>query len=1101
MYFQLSPILGCWGVKLGLVGVVLGGAIAFGNATLAQVVPDNTVGSAVTGISGGEQTITGGTRQGGNLFHSFQQFSVPTNGAAIFDNAPDIQNILTRVTGGSISEIDGLIGANGAANLFLLNPNGIVFGQNARLNIGGSFVATTASSINFADGTQFSATPSTGAPLLTVSVPLGLQFGTGSGNIINRASGVGLQVQPGRTIGLVGGNIDLEGGRLTAEGGRIELGAVAVPGVVGISPDSSGFRFSFPTDLTLGDISLTNSALVDVRAGGGGNIAVNARNLMLSGGSQLIAGIGANLGSTTAVAGSIDINAQDAIAIDGVGQFPDGVFSSGFFNGVDQGGIGKGGNVNIRSSSLSLTNGGRISLSTFGIGNAGNVNIAVSNRIFLDNSAIFSRVNETAIGDGGNISINTRSLNMTNGAELTSATLGQGDAGDIQINVADSVIANSGSFLRATSSGEGNAGNVILNAGNTISFDNSGSDEFAGAYSSVRQEGRGNGGNIDLTARRLFLDNGAQLVASTAGQGDAGNINIAVSDVVFVTGVDRNGFASGVFSQVETGGIGKGGNIDIKTGSLSLANGAVINASTSGRGDAGNVNIAAADGVSLDDGVIASRVRETARGNGGNITINARSLSLTNGARLDVSNSGQGDGGSVFVQADDFVSLSNSDIFSNVSGGAIGNGGTVNINADSLSLSNGSQIISAIGNGTDSLPGGRGNSGNVIINVRSSFAADGTDSNGFSSAVFTSVGSGAEGNGGNVNITTGSLSLTNGAFIFASTFGQGNAGNVTIDVRDGITLAGSNSYGFSAGVFSSVETGGVGNGGNINLTARSLFLSNGAQIGAYTFAQGNAGNVDVNVRILDLDTGGIFATSASGDGGNIQLQASKELRLRNGSQISTQSSSGGNLKIKSPLIIASYNGNNDIVTNALFGRGGRLEITAESIFGLTPRSLPELQTLLGTDDPAQFDLSLLSSNDVASFSNSIVINIAEVFLNPNLAELPTTPVDASTLVASGCPSGAENRFVVAGRGGLPPAPGDKLSTDALLTDWATLETPETENRAEVETTTPEVTNDTAIPLVEATTWQFGSKGEIILTNADRTSPNQFNATPTSCPSS
>ncbi|URD47997.1 filamentous hemagglutinin N-terminal domain-containing protein [Chroococcidiopsis sp. CCNUC1] len=951
MYFQLSPILGCWGVKLGLVGVVLGGAIAFGNATLAQVVPDNTLGvenSVVTDTGSGVDTISGGATRGGNLFHSFQQFSVPTNGAAFFNNATNIQNILTRVTGGSISEIDGLIGANGAANLFLLNPNGIVFGQNARLNIGGSFVATTASSINFADGTQFSATPSTGAPLLTVSVPLGLQFGTGSGNIINRASGVGLQVQPGRTIGIVGGNINLEGGRLTAEGGRIELGAVAAPGVVGISPDSSGFRFSFPTDLTLGDISLTNSALVDVRAGGGGNIAVNARNLMLSGGSQLIAGIGANLGSTTAVAGSIDINAQDAIAIDGVGQFPDGVFSSGFFNGVDQGGIGKGGNVNIRSSSLSLTNGGRISLSTFGIGNAGNVNIAVSNRIFLDNSAIFSRVNETAIGDGGNISINTRSLNMTNGAELTGATLGQGDAGDIQITVADSVIANSGSFLRATSSGEGNAGNVMLKAGNTISFDNSGSDEFAGAYSSVRQEGRGNGGNIDLTARRLFLDNGAQLVASTAGQGDAGNINIAVSDVVFVTGVDRNGFASGVFSQVETGGIGKGGNIDIKTGSLSLANGAFISAGTSGRGDAGNVNITAADGVSLDDGVIASRVRETARGNGGNITINARSLSLTNGGSLNTSTSSQGDAGDI----------------------------------------------------------------NITI-------AD-------------------------------TLSLTNGGAITANSF-----------------------------------------------------------LGA----EGDAGSINVAVRSLNLDNGSIFAQSISGDGGDIDLEAGQRVGLRNGSQITTsvgteqKPGNGGNITINSPLVIANFNGNNDIITNAFFGSGGGIRINAPNIIGFSPLiSRQTVLSLFGNNPTVEEVLNFLNdsrSNDVASLSGSLEFNFdsSGVFSAADLVELPTTPVDASTLVATGCPSGAENRFVVAGRGGLPPAPGDKLSTDALLTDWATLQTPETENRATVETTTPEVINDTTTSLVEATTWQFGSKGEIILTNADRTSPNQFNATPTSCPSS
>ncbi|MEO1184438.1 MAG: filamentous hemagglutinin N-terminal domain-containing protein, partial [Cyanobacteria bacterium J06636_27] len=148
----------------------------------AQIEADNTLSINSNVIRNGINfTIKGGTARGNNLFHSFREFNIPNGGTAFFDNANSIGNIFTRVTGGSISNIDGIIKANGNANLFLMNPAGIIFGENARLNIGGSFLGTTAENIKFGDGSNFSTINPQSPPLLTINVPIGLQMGINPG--------------------------------------------------------------------------------------------------------------------------------------------------------------------------------------------------------------------------------------------------------------------------------------------------------------------------------------------------------------------------------------------------------------------------------------------------------------------------------------------------------------------------------------------------------------------------------------------------------------------------------------------------------------------------------------------------------------------------------------------------------------------------------------------------------------------------------------------------------------------------------------------------------------------------------------------------------
>ncbi|NEP21135.1 MAG: filamentous hemagglutinin N-terminal domain-containing protein [Moorea sp. SIO3I6] len=204
-----------------LLGHILVSSILIPNIATAQISSDGTLSTTVTSDDGVNFLIEKGVRTWDHLFHSFSEFSVPSNGSAFFNNAGDIVNIFSRVTGGNIYNIDGLIRANGNANLFLINPAGIIFGENASLNIGGSFLATTAESVVFGDGIEFSATEPNQAPLLTINITPGLQMGTNPGNItvvgpghtlngsiftpFDRSNlGSQLQVQPGNTLALVG---------------------------------------------------------------------------------------------------------------------------------------------------------------------------------------------------------------------------------------------------------------------------------------------------------------------------------------------------------------------------------------------------------------------------------------------------------------------------------------------------------------------------------------------------------------------------------------------------------------------------------------------------------------------------------------------------------------------------------------------------------------------------------------------------------------------------------------------------------------------------------------------------------------------------------
>ncbi|MGL5943281.1 MAG: filamentous hemagglutinin N-terminal domain-containing protein, partial [Waterburya sp.] len=457
--------------------------------------------------------INGGTVKGGNLFHSFGDFSVPAGSEAHFNNSTDVVNILNRVTGGNVSQIDGLIRANGGANLFLINPAGIIFGEGAQLDIGGSFFGTTADSLLFDNGGEFSATDPQAKPILTINAPIGLNLRDNPQPISNQstANGVGLEVQPGKNITLVGGELNFNGGILTAPGGRIELGGLSTPGKIDISSDGS---LTFPDAISRADVTFTNGAEVNVASDGGGFINVNADNLTLSQESQFLAGIAENQGVANAQAGDTVINVTDNLTLD----------ESRITNQVNQDGVGNSGNININTGSLTAINGGEFDASTSGQGDAGLVEIIAKGDVTFDGvslegdrSGAISRVNSDGEGNTGGVTISTTNLTLTNGGRVDSSTKGIGNAGLIEIVAKGDV-----TFDGATSEGD-----------------------LSGATSRVDSDGEGNAGGVTISTTNLTLTNGGEFDASTSGQGDAGLVEIIAKGDVIFDGVSLEGDRSG----------------------------------------------------------------------------------------------------------------------------------------------------------------------------------------------------------------------------------------------------------------------------------------------------------------------------------------------------------------------------------------------------------------------------------------------------------------------------------------------------------------------------------------------------------------------------
>ncbi|AFY58605.1 filamentous hemagglutinin family N-terminal domain protein [Rivularia sp. PCC 7116] len=549
----------------------------------AQLIPDNTLGkeNSLVNPVNSVQRIDGGTIRGSNLFHSFQEFNIGSGKSAYFSNPGNIENILTRVTGKNSSLILGKLGVLGNANLFLINPNGIIFGENAQLDINGSFVGSTADNIKFADGREFNAVNPSANPILTINVPLGLQYKGNGGNIEVRGTATSnLKVPDKKSLALAGGNIKFDGGKLTAPAGGIDLFAVT-NGEVSLVNSNGRINLKTPLGIEYGDIEFLNASNIDASGNSGGSIQVRGRNISLKGNSIISTNTdGDGFGKT------LNITATELLKIS----------ASDLFADVQDNATGTGGDLVVNSKNLIVTDGSILSSSTFGLGNSGNLTIKTIN-LQVDNAG---RIDVTTydFGNGGNLTIETANLQVYDGAQITAIAFGKGNAGNMEIKA-----------------------NLVELVGFRQSSD---IPLKSGLFANALQE-NGQGGNLNVTANRLVIRDGATINASNflsfdpdnllgrAGTGAAGNIDINSPFVL----LENQGI---ITANVNAG---DKGNINIQSQNLQLRKGSVISTNAKNSADGGNINIDTNTLVALENSDIAANSEGSF---GGRVIINAKGI-------------------------------------------------------------------------------------------------------------------------------------------------------------------------------------------------------------------------------------------------------------------------------------------------------------------------------------------------------------------------------------------------------------------------------------------------------------------------------------------
>ncbi|MEQ9238775.1 two-partner secretion domain-containing protein [Coleofasciculus sp. E2-BRE-01] len=1190
--------IGIW-TGLSAIACILG----LTPGVVAQIVPDNSLGSEgsivtpnVNSIKGVIDRIDGGAIRGSSLFHSFQDLNVDTLQKVYFANPAGIEAILGRVTGTQSSSIFGTLGVLGNANLYLINPNGILFGQDAQLDISGSFFAGTNESLLLDNGYQFSTENPDTPPLLTLNISPGLQTGLpAQGVIYNRGN-----LFVGQNLTFVGQSIDLEGQLnagedLTVQGtdslkirDTITHPFIAQAGnqllIQGNKVDVFALNHSASGFFSGGDMVFRSANAIGGNAHffSGGNFWIEQTNgnpgdLSSSDDPVIRASGDVNFGSYTGASLHIFAGGSvtaDSITVNGTDTTANSiqetvVLSDGTTIDVDG---SETPTVDIRAGTTAFnpqgntgdTTGFTPALNTTGTGTSADITIDqifnFGGLVFLTNQyqpnpnlsgdiTVDSRIRTPLGPDGGGKvvidsrgKITTPSTLDTSGFDLSTFTfanpggditlLANGDifmpngsqifsegsaGGSITLKSQSAIIQeeapSEASFIESAGYGDGQGGDVILEAP-SIFLSNF-------VQSNLRQDAAGTGGKLIITADSLTANN-AILVNVTRGgdggkvivnadsielkdsqigsrsvsgmEGDAGDVEINTDTLI------AEGATPSVLSITEA--TGDGGKVTINANSISLLRGTQIRTTTIGTGDAGDVEINA-DDIVVDGAIlrsipgvpepipsvtaIASEVSgfgaSPGGGNGGQIEINTRRLSVTNGAGISAS-TGQGktgDAGEIVINASESVvfdgnpgePFSPSGAFVGTLSGATGEGGSLAINTPSLSVTNGAQL--------EALTEGSGNAGKIEIDANSIFIS------GEDTGLFSNAAEGSSGDGGLIQVTGNALILKDGAQISTDTAGTGDAGNTVINVDNVINIMGEDT-----GIFSSTTSESTGNSGSIFIDPELVQIRDGGAISVDSEGTGTGGSIQLQGGRLILDNGRISAEAASDDGGNIALSLDDIIILRGGSLISATAGiesgfgNGGNIQIATPFVVAIPGQNSDITANAFQGDGGNISIATNTLFFIELRDLTNPREVMTNDITVTSDLGVDGTFSLSS---------PEIDPESGLIKLPDQLADTSNQVVKTCAAAEGNVFTITGRGGVPSDPTAPIRGQTLLSDVRDFAATAIDNEPQAQESVPNPGESTSEGryLVEATGWVKNEQGEVELVAAvpQETLPNQY----------